>query len=143
MIVLDTNVLSEMMKAAPDRNVNAWLAAEPAAGLFISTITEAELHFGAALLPVGKRRQGLIEAIESLLTVDFAGRIIPFDSPAARAFASIAADRRRAGRPISQSDAQIAAIAQSRGASVATRKIADFDGCGIDLINPWTVSGSP
>lgn len=139
MILLDTNVLSELMRPAPDAAVERWLTAQPDTSMFISAITEAELRYGAALLPSGKRRSTLTAEIEGMLDEDFGGRILPFDRLAAQAFAAIAADRRGAGRPISQADAQIAAIARSRGASLATRNVPDFDGCGIEVINPWSV----
>src|SRR5690349_21058706 len=126
------------MRRVPEPAVEEWLAAQPDASVFISAITEAELRYGASLLPSGKRRSALVAEIESMLQEDFGGRILPFDSPAAIEFAIIASSRRRAGRPISQADAQIAAIARSRGASLATRNVQDFEGCGIALINPWT-----
>ena len=137
MILLDTNVLSELMRPAPETAVEQWLAGQPDASLFISSITEAELRYGAALLPIGKRRVALIAEIEGMLEEDFGGRVLPFDRLAAQAFAAIAADRRGAGRPISQADAQIAAIAHSRGASLATRNVSDFAGWGVEVINPW------
>jgi len=137
MILLDTNVLSELMKASPDSRVRTWTSREPSERMFISTISEAELLYGVAILPAGRRRNQLSEAITATLRDEFAGRLLPFDSAAAVAFAGIAAARRRAGRPISQFDGQIAAIAKSRGASLATRNTKDFDGCGIDRINPW------
>ena len=137
MILLDTNILSELMRAAPEAAVEQWLADQPAASVFISAITEAELRYGLALMPSGKRRSALAVEIEDMLREDFSGRILPFDSPAAVAFAEIAAERRQAGRPISQADAQIAAIARSRGAALATRNVPDFEGCGIEIVNPW------
>jgi toxin FitB len=136
-ILLDTNVLSELMRPAPSPVVESWMGGQPVASLFISTITEAELRYGLALLPDGHRRRQLAAEVDAMLVTDFAGRILPFDSPAASAYANIAAARRLSGRPISQADAQIAAIAASRGASVATRNVADFVDCGIDLIDPW------
>lgn len=138
MIVLDTNVLSEMMRPTPSPAVEHWMGSRPAASLFISAITEAELRYGLALLPDGHRRRQLVAQAEAMLADDFAGRILPFDSSAASAYALIAAARRRAGRPISQADAQIAAIAASRGASLATRNVADFIDCGIDVVDPWS-----
>jgi predicted nucleic acid-binding protein len=136
-ILLDTNVLSELMRPAPTAAVEAWIAAQPIAGLFISAITEAELRFGLALLPQGSRRSKLANAVETILAEDFAGRILPFDSGAAEAYATIAADRRKRGRPIAQFDAQIAAIARSRRAALATRNIANFELCGVPLLDPW------
>ena len=138
MILLDTNILSELMRAAPEAAVEQWLADQPAASVFISAITEAELRYGLALMPPGKRRSALAVEIENMLGEDFSGRILSFDSPAAVAFAEIAAERRQAGRPISQADAQIAAIARSRGAALATRNVPDFEGCGVEIINPWS-----
>ena len=137
MILLDTNILSELMRPAPEVAVEQWLADQPVASVFISAITEAELRYGLALMPPGKRRSALAAEIENMLGEDFSGRILPFDSPAAVAFAEIAAERRQAGRPISQADAQIAAIARSRGAALATRNVPDFEECGVEVINPW------
>jgi predicted nucleic acid-binding protein len=139
-ILLDTNVLSELMRPAPSAVVDAWMGGQPASAMFISTITEAELRYGLALLPEGRRQRELLAQVEAMLVEDFADRVLPFDSPAASAYARIAARRRRAGRPLSQTDAQIAAIAASRGASLATRSIADFVDCGIDVVNPWSGS---
>ena len=141
MILLDTNILSELMRPAPEKGVEQWLTDQPDASVFISAITEAELRYGVALLPAGKRRSTLAAVFEDMLGEDFTGRILPFDSAAAVAFAEIAANRRQAGRPIAQADAQIAAIARSRGAALATRNVPDFEGCGIELVNPWTEAG--
>ena len=137
MILLDTNVLSEMMRPAPSSIVEEWLSAQPAAGTFISAITEAELRYGLALLPNGQRQKRLLAQAEAMLAEDFADRILPFDSAAAAAYATIAATRRLAGRPISQADAQIAAIAASRGATIATRNVTDFADCGVAVLDPW------
>ena len=137
MIILDTNVLSELMRPSPEPRVEAWLTAQPDTSVFISAITEAELRYGMAIMPDGKRRTALTAELENMLKADFAGRILPFDSVAARAFAIIASERRQNGRPISQADAQIAAIARSRGAVLATRNEPDFDDCGIEVTNPW------
>jgi predicted nucleic acid-binding protein len=137
MMLLDTNVLSELMRPLPSAIVGNWLSGQPATAIFISAITEAEIRYGLALLPEGRRKNQLSTQAELMLVEEFAGRILPFDSAAASAYALIAADRRRSGRPISQADAQIAAIAVSRGASLATRNAADFVDCGIDIIDPW------
>jgi predicted nucleic acid-binding protein len=140
MILIDTNVVSEMMRPAPSAAVENWMKMQPAAGMFISAITEAELRYGLALLPQSQRQRRLVSQVEAMLTEDFAGRLLPFDSAAAIAYARIAASRRLTGRPISHADAQIAAIAASRGATIATRNVTDFIDCGVDLVDPWTVA---
>jgi predicted nucleic acid-binding protein len=140
MILLDTNILSELMRPAPEGAVEQWLADQPEASVFISAITEAELRYGAKIMPPGKRQAALVTQIEGVIEEDFSGRILPFDSSAAVAFAEIASLRRQAGRPISQADAQIAAIARSRGAALATRNVPDFEGCGVKIINPWAAA---
>lgn len=137
MIILDTNVLSEVMKPAPDAEVLAWMAAKPAAKLYTTSITQAEILHGLMLLPAGRRRRALEAAATSMFTEDFGGRILGFGTDAAPPYARIASERRRAGRPISHFDAQIAAIACSTGAAIATRNLRDFDGCGVTLVNPW------
>jgi len=113
------------------------MQSEPLTALFTTTITEAELLYGIALLPDGRRRRSLEAVVRQLLSAQFAGRILPFDSAAAREFADIAATRRNAGRPIGEADGRIAAIARSRGAILATCNIADFADCGIAIIDPW------
>ena len=143
MIILDTNVLSELLRPEPARQVERWLAAQDGARVYFTTVGEAELRHGVAILPAGKRRNALTSAIEGLLEEDFRDRILPFDRAAARAYATIAAVRRAAGRPISQFDCQIAAIARAREAPVATRNTSDYEGCGIELIDPWTFRPSP
>lgn len=142
MIVLDTNVLSELMRPRPEPAVATWLGAQPTTSLFVTAVTQAEILYGLVLLPKGRRRDDLLGAARSLFNEEFAGRILPFDSDAAAAYSIIAADRRSAGRPISQFDAQIAAIVLSRGGTLATRNTADFVDCGIELIDPWP-SGTP
>ena len=137
MIVLDTNVLSELMRSAPEARVTNWVATQAAASLFIATITQAEILHGVLLLPRGRRRDAIEAAADAMFEEDFAGRVLPFSSHSARAYAEIALARRQSGRPISQFDAQIAAIAKSFGAGVATRNVADFEGCGIRVIDPW------
>lgn len=137
MIILDTNVLSELMKPKPAAQVVDWIAAQPAAGLYTTSITQAEILHGLMLLPPGRRRRALEAAASSMFAEDFGGRILGFGTEAAPPYARIASDRRRAGRPISHFDAQIAAIAGSTGAGIATRNVADFDGCGVTLVDPW------
>jgi predicted nucleic acid-binding protein len=136
-ILLDTNVLSELLRAAPTPAVMAWVAAQPAESLCVSSVTQAEMLLGARLLPVGKRRQSLERALTAMFEEDFAQRILPFDSAAVPAYVEVVSGRRASGRPISQFDAQIAAIALHRGDKLATRNVADFDGCGLSLVDPW------
>ncbi len=137
MIVLDTNVVSELMRPNPVGSVLAWVARQAAPRLYLSTISEAELRYGVQILPAGQRRERLRAGIEGMLREDFAGRILPFDREAARVYAFIAAARRAAGHAITHADCQIAAIARAAGAAVATRDAHDFEGCGIDVIDPW------
>jgi hypothetical protein len=137
LIVLDTNVLSEMMRPASDPVVTEWLSARPATSLFTTTITQAEILYGLQLLTAANRRSRLATAAQEMFAIDFAGRVLSFDQAAAQAYAEIAVARRRAGRPIAQFDAQIAAIARSRDAAVATRNVPDFEVCGIGVIHPW------
>ncbi len=136
MIVLDTNVLSEILRPKPAEPVVRWLDEQPAATVFVTTVTQAEILYGVELLPEGRRKRALIRIVEEIFREDFAGRVLPFDAPAARAYAEIAAARRRKGRPISQFDAQIAAICRACGARLATRNTQDFEDCGIGLIDP-------
>jgi predicted nucleic acid-binding protein len=137
MIVLDTNVLSESLKPTPDLGVRAWFSRQQPASLFTTTISQAEMLLGVLLLPQSRRRRLLDAAIADIFEREFTDRILGFDSVAAHAYASIMYERRRKGQPMSQVDAQIAAIAMSRNASVATRNTGDFAGCGVPIINPW------
>ena len=137
MIILDTNVISELMKSKKSQNVYDWVSQQSVMSLFTTTITQAEILYGIAILPPGKRRNELEKAANLMFTEDFFGRIIPFDENAAIAFANIAAIRRNMGHPIAQADAQIAAICHTHKAIIATRNVADFQGCGITIINPW------
>jgi len=139
MIVLDTNVLSEALRPVPEPSVLEWLANRPRASLFITTITRGEILYGIRLLADGKRRRGLWDVAKKIFDADFADQVLSFDSDAADMYADIAASRRTAGKPISQFDAMIVAMARSRGASLATRNVKDFEDCGVDVINPWTV----
>lgn len=137
MIVLDTNVLSELLRPSPAPEVLAWFARQSRAALFTTVLSRAEMQYGVRLLPAGGRRDGLMRAISEIFGVDFAGRVLPFDSEAADTYAELAAERKLAGRPISQMDAMIAAIARARGATVATRNVKDFRDCGVALDDPW------
>jgi predicted nucleic acid-binding protein len=140
MIVLDTNVISELMKRIPADAVVGWIATQPATSLYTTSVTQAKILHGIMLLPSGRRRNALEPAAEAMFREDFAGRIPLFGSDAAHAYARSATDRRRPGRPISHFDAQIAGIARSAGAPIATRNVADDDGCGVRVINPWNTS---
>ncbi len=137
MIILDTNVLSELMRPKPSASVLAWIAKQPEAELSTTSITEAEIFYGIEVLPKGKRREHLTMAAEAVFTEDFSGRVYGFDSAAARAFSKIASSRRTSGRPISHPDAQIAAIAKTKRAKVATRDVKGFERCGVDVVDPW------
>ena len=137
MILLDTNVVSELMRTVPAQLVLDWFAKHDAADLFISAVTEAELRTGVAIMPEGQRRDRLQLAIDAMIDQDFQARVLSFDSLAAKAYAEIAAQRRAAGRPIAEADCQIAAIARATDAPIATRNVKDFDGCGVRVINPW------
>jgi predicted nucleic acid-binding protein len=136
-IVLDTNVLSELLRAEPEPAVIDWTASQPLETVFTTTVTQAEMLYGVGLLPNGQRRRRLEAAVAALFAEDFNGRVLPFDSDAATAYGMIAAERQRMGRPMSQLDAQIAAITQSRGGGLATRNGLDFEHCGLVTINPW------
>jgi hypothetical protein len=137
LIILDTNVLSEPMRQEPSPRVMQWLGAQPPGDLFTTSITVAEVLHGIRLLAPGRRRLALEAQAEALFARELAGRVLPFGLEAARAYAALTADRRRAGRPISGFDAQIGAIARSAGATLATRNAIDFQGCGIRVVNPW------
>jgi len=136
MIVLDTNVVSEAMKPVPDPAVRAWLNEQSAETLYLSSISLAELLFGIAALPSGKRKDMLNEALDGLMTL-FRGRILSFDADAARHYAELAVTARTAGRGFPVPDGYIAAIAMSQGYHVASRDIAPFEAANMDVINPW------
>ena len=140
MIVIDTNVVSELMRMTPEPAVMTWFSGQDSAELYLTAVSEAELRAGAAILPAGRRRDRLTTEVDAVVREDFAGRVLPFDSAAARAYAAIAASRRSAGRPILEADCQIAAIARASDAAVATRNGADFEHCGIALIDPWAAN---
>jgi predicted nucleic acid-binding protein len=137
MIVLDTNVLSEVLRANPEPRVVEWLNDQPRTSVFTTTITRGEILYGIRVMPAGKRRDGLWDAATKIFDLDFDGQVLSFDSAAADEFAEISAARRAVGRPIAQFDAQIAGITRSRGAQLATRNVTDFQKCGFEVINPW------
>lgn len=139
MIILDTNVISELLRPVPNQGVMNWIDARPTSQFFTTSVSEAEIRYGIARLEDGRRRQALTIAIDGMFTEDFAGRILAFDSGAAVTYAAIVSARDRIGRPISQFDAQISAIALAHGAKIATRNVKDFDGVGVDIINPWVI----
>jgi predicted nucleic acid-binding protein len=140
MILLDTNVISEAMKPAPERAVRDWLDAQAAETLFLSSVTIAELSFGIAALPKGRRKDNLSAALAGLLAL-FAARILPFDTAAAQRYGELAAKARIAGRGFPTPDGYIAAIAATQGFIVATRDSSAFAAAGLQVINPWNAAG--
>lgn len=136
MIVLDTNVVSEIFRPAPSPRVLQWLAAQHRPDLYVTAVTMAELLYGVERLPEGKRRESLMSAAEAFFQ-DFEARILPFDQRCARDFSKLVAAREAICRPILQPDGMIAAIARARHASLATRNMRDFEHCGVKLIDPW------
>jgi predicted nucleic acid-binding protein len=137
-IVLDTNVISELMRAEPHPKVLAWVAAQPRSLLYTTRINQAEVLYGIATLPEGRRREALASAAAAIFDEDMAGRILPFGAAATARYAGVVVARRRAGRPIEGFDALIAATALASGASIATRDTTGFAECGLALIDPWT-----
>lgn len=140
MILLDTNVVSEPLRPKPDSQVMAWLDAQTAETLYLSTISLAELQLGIESLPAGKRRKALAAALAEQIIALFGERILPFDLAAAQAYAQIVIRARRRGHPLAVADALIAAIAASRHFIVATRDVGPFEAAGVPLINPWTAA---
>jgi len=136
-IVLDTNVISEVMKASPAVRVVKWLASQPHSRIFTTSVSQAEIFFGLEIMPQGRKRDALYDAAVVMFRDKFAGHVLEFNGDDSRIFAAIASARRRAGQPIGQFDCQIAAIARSHGAAIATRDLRDFADCGVDLIDPW------
>jgi len=137
MIVLDTNIISEMMKETPSTKVLAWIDQQEVTQLFLTTITVAEISYGIQALPKGNRRRRIEDAFNKAITVAFKHRLLFFDEPAAHQYGKIMGCRKELGRPLSILDGQIAAIALAQGAIVATRNIRDLADCGLDLINPF------
>jgi predicted nucleic acid-binding protein len=136
-ILLDTNVLSELIRPQPDEGVMRWLDSLNAAEVATTAITVAELLHGVARLPAGRRRERLAESIDGLIEEDLAGRVESFDRVAAGHYAELLSDRETSGRPMSVADAQIAAIARRHGAVLATRNTGDFTDTGVELLDPW------
>lgn len=136
MIVLDTNVISEAMRPEPNSAVLRWLDAQVAETLYLTSVTIAELSFGIAALPAGRRKERLAAALEGVLAL-FAARILPFDAPAARRYGDLAAAARAAGKGFPTPDGYIAAIAAARGFAVATRDVSAFEAAGVGVVDPW------
>jgi hypothetical protein len=142
-IVLDTNVISELIRATPSPVVHAWARAQDPDAIYTTAICEAELLFGVAVLAEGHRRATLARAVETILGTVLGGRVLPFDRAAARIYGDLAADSIRAGQPVGIADLQIAAIARARSAdAIATRNTAHFANCGIAIVDPWTASAN-
>jgi toxin FitB len=136
-IILDTNVISELMRASPDARVLAWLNAFPLTELATCTVVLAELELGLAMMPAGERRRKLSDSFVALVRDSFSDRIYGLDQPAVPHYAAIGSHRKSIGRVIDTADLMIAAIAASRGFSLCTRNVTDFEHCGIPLLNPW------
>ena len=136
MIVLDTNVVSEAMKATPNPVVLAWLDEQAAETLYLSSVTLAELLFGIGVLPAGRRKEALTQMLDGLLAL-FEDRVLAFDTAAARRYADLAVTARAVGKGFPTPDGYIAAIAKARGFTVATRDVAPFKAVGLNVINPW------
>lgn len=137
MILLDTNVVSEVMKVTPSSAVLEWLNAQDSESLYLSTVTIGEIEYGLRILPIGKRRLQLKERFEQFISHAFAQRVLAFDEAAARSYGDVMGIREELGRPMSVPDGQIAAIARSSGLAIATRNIRDFEDCSVDLVNPF------
>ena len=136
-MLLDTNVVSELMRESPEPTVARWVSGHPVEDLFLSAVSEAELRYGAAILPMGRRRERLFFKIEAMLRDAFEDRVLPFDGDAARTYAHTPAARRSAGRPVASADCQIAAIAAAHRMRLATRNVRDFEDMGIEIVDPW------
>jgi toxin FitB len=140
MFVLDTNILSAIMGSRPAPEVAAWIAGQPEDLLFTATVCQAEVLSGLTVMPEGRRRLTLEAAARAIFEEDFDGRVLPFDTAAAAAYADIFAARRRDGRPAAPLNLMIAAVARAKGAAVVTRDTSGFEDCGVPLINPWQAS---
>jgi hypothetical protein len=141
MIILDTNVVSELMRQEPAARVAGWVRRRDRRELRMTSMTLAEIRYGIARLPAGRRKQVLLDTADDIFQ-EFADQVLPIDAVAAGSYAAIASSRERAGKPISGFDALIAAVCRSRGAVLATRNVPDFDGTGIEVIDPWALPGT-
>jgi predicted nucleic acid-binding protein len=139
MVLLDTNILSAMMRVTPVREVADWMRYQPSETLFTAAVCQAEILAGIASLPHGRRRADLEDAARGMFAEDFRGRVLPFDDDAATAYATLFAAGRNAGRPVGTIDCMLASIARVRGAPIITRNVTDFGGMGLTIINPWDV----
>jgi predicted nucleic acid-binding protein len=137
MIILDTNIISELISINPNQSVSRWFRFLPTEDAFTTTITEAEMQYGASKLDAGQRKINLEHLLQQVFSVRFADRVLPFDRPAAAVLGDMYVRRERSGLNMDYPDLLIAAIALSRGATVATRNTADFEHCGVEIINPW------
>ena len=137
MILLDTNLVSEVMKARPAETVVTWLNGQSSEKLYVSSITIGEISYGLRILPDGERRSGLRERFERFVTLAFDQRVLAYDESAARIYGDLMGDRKELGLPMSVRDGQIAAIACLNHLAVATRNVVDFESCGIDVVNPF------
>ena len=140
MILVDTNVVSEVMKVAPSETVVTWLNNQTSSSLFISTTTIGEIEYGLRILPPGKRRTHLKERFERFISLAFAQRVLPYDETAARSYGEIMGFRREIGHPMSIPDGQIAAIAKINELTISTRNTSDFEDCGIELVDPFLLN---
>jgi predicted nucleic acid-binding protein len=141
MLIVDTNVISELMRPAPAASVAQWFDHQPLERLAITAVTVGEILYGLDRLPDGRRRIDLAARFVAVLRRAFFSRILPFDEAAAAAYARIRGDRDRMGQPISVNDAMIAAIARTRSVTIVTSNVADFEQCGISILDPWTAPG--
>jgi predicted nucleic acid-binding protein len=137
LIVLDTNVLSALMRTSPEARIVEWLDRQPADSVWVTSITVFEARFGLALLPKGRRRSGLERAFDRVLSEDLANRVLALDEMAAVTAAQLAADRQRSGRAVDLRDTLIAGIAQARRATIATRNTRHFEGLDVPVVDPW------
>ncbi|MEM9302750.1 MAG: type II toxin-antitoxin system VapC family toxin [Pseudomonadota bacterium] len=137
MLIFDTNVISELMRPAPDPTVLGWARSVPSTMSYTTTVSEAEIRYGLALLSDGARKRRLESEVDGIFAEDFEGRVLAFGREAAMHFGLLCAARQRSGRPLAIADAMIAGIASAYGSSIATRNVADFENLGIDVHDPW------